>query len=102
MEACEARLGRLFVLRFQHGDDLIAEILAFARREGIKAAWLQVMGALHQGQLVVGPLEAKLPPVPVWQEYSGGWELLGIGNLFWEGDQPKLHLHGASAGELRL
>lgn len=94
MEAHTARLGRLFVLRFHHGEELIQTILDFAREQEIRAAWIQLLGALRQGQLVVGPQEPQIPPVPVWQNFSGGWEIVALGNLFWEEDSPKLHLHG--------
>jgi uncharacterized protein len=95
MQFREARLGRLFVLKFSHGEDLLQEISQFAITHNIKAAWMQFLGALKQGKLVGGPKEPELPPVPMWQEFSGAWEIVGIGNLFWEGDSPRLHVHGA-------
>jgi predicted DNA-binding protein with PD1-like motif len=94
MQFQEARLGRLFLLKFAHGDDLLQEISQFAVNNNIKAAWLQFLGALKQGKLVTGPEKPQLPPVPVWQEFSQAWEIIGLGNLFWEGDTPKLHIHG--------
>ncbi|MBM4288677.1 MAG: DNA-binding protein [Deltaproteobacteria bacterium] len=95
MHIQEARLGRLFLLKFSHGEDLLQEISDFARLATIRAAWLLFLGALKQGRLVCGPEKAELPPIPVWQEYSQAWEVVGVGNLFWEGDTPRLHLHGA-------
>jgi hypothetical protein len=93
MQFQEARLGRLFLLKFAHGEDLLQEISQFAVKHNIRAAWLQFLGALRQGKLVTGPKEPLLPPEPVWQEFSQAWEVVGIGNLFWEGDTPKLHIH---------
>jgi predicted DNA-binding protein with PD1-like motif len=96
-------LGRLFLLKFAHGDDLLQEICQFAVNNNIKAAWLQFLGALKQGKLVTGPEKPQLPPVPVWQEFSQAWEIIGLGNLFWEGDSPKLHIHGTlGKGEATL
>ena len=95
MQFQEARLGRLFLLKFAHGEDLLQEISQFAVTHTIKAAWIQFLGALKQGKLVSGPKTPELPPVPVWQEFYGAWEIIGIGNLFWEGDAPRLHVHGA-------
>jgi predicted DNA-binding protein with PD1-like motif len=89
----EAQIGRVFLLKFSHGDDLLQEISRFAANYNIRAAWLQFLGALKQGKLVSGPEKAELPPVPVWQEFSQAWEVIGVGNLFWEGDSPKLHVH---------
>jgi predicted DNA-binding protein with PD1-like motif len=103
MQFQEARLGRLFLLKFAHGDDLLQEICQFAVNNNIKAAWLQFLGALKQGKLVTGPEKPQLPPVPVWQEFSQAWEIIGLGNLFWEGDSPKLHIHGTlGKGEATL
>ena len=95
MQFQEARLGRIFLLKFSDGEDLLQEIAKFAVTQNIKAAWIQFLGALKQGKLVTGPEKPELPPVPVWQEFSRAWEVIGVGNLFWEGDTPRLHVHGA-------
>jgi uncharacterized protein len=103
MQFQEARPGRLFILKFSHGEDLLQEISQFAIAHNIKAAWMQFLGALKQGKLVSGPKKPELPPVPVWQEFSGAWEIIGLGNLFWEEDSPRLHVHGAlGRGEATL
>jgi uncharacterized protein len=103
MQFQEARLGRVFLLKFGHGDDLLQEITRFAASYHIRAAWLQFLGALKQGKLVCGPEKPELPPMPVWQEFSRAWEVIGMGNLFWEGDSPRLHVHGAlGQGEATL
>lgn len=94
MQFREAQLGRVFLLTFDHGEDLLQEITAFAVKHHIKAAWLQFLGALKQGRLVCGPEQPVLPPAPVWQAFSGAWEVIGVGNLFWEEDSPRLHVHG--------
>ncbi|AEB10160.1 PPC domain-containing DNA-binding protein [Desulfobacca acetoxidans] len=95
MRVQEGRPGRLFLLTFQHGEDLIQEICQFAVRENIRAAWIQFLGALKQGRLVTGPEKPQLPPKPVWREFSQAWEVVGIGNLFWEDNAPKVHVHVA-------
>ena len=95
MQFQEAHIGRVFLLKFSDGEDLLQEITKFADAQNIKAAWLQFLGALKQGKLVTGPEKPELPPVPVWQEFSRAWEVIGVGNLFWEGDTPRLHIHGS-------
>lgn len=95
MDIQEGGVGRVFLLKFEDGEDLLAELSAFARQKNLKAAWLFFLGAVKKGQLVVGPEKTELPPVPAWQEISQAWEIVGLGNLFWEGDAPRLHLHGA-------
>jgi predicted DNA-binding protein with PD1-like motif len=31
----------------------------------------------------------------MWMNFNDGREVLGMGTLFWNGDEPVLHLHGA-------
>jgi len=95
MDYRQGQMGRIFVVTFAHGDDLLTGLTELATREKVRAAWVQVLGALGQGGLVVGPAKTELPPQPVWQQVSEAWEVLGVGNIFWEEDTPRLHLHGA-------
>ncbi|MCX5720130.1 MAG: DNA-binding protein, partial [Nitrospirae bacterium] len=37
----------------------------------------------------------EIPPTPVWKELGESHEVLGIGTIFWQGDEPKIHFHGA-------
>lgn len=103
MEVREGVVGRVFLVKFNHEDDLLAELTDLAREKNIRAAWIQFLGALKKGQMVVGPAKTELPPVPVWEKISEAWEVIGLGNLFWEEDTPRLHLHGAlGRGEATL
>ncbi len=95
MEYLQGQLGRVFMVKFAHGDDVLAALTDLAIRESIRAAWIQFLGAIHKGGLVVGPAKTELPPQPVWHMLDQAWEVVGVGNLFWEGDSPRLHLHGA-------
>lgn len=95
MEVQEGRVGRIFLLKFSDGEDLLEEIIGLARRENLRAAWILFLGAVKRGHLVVGPQKTELPPVPVWEDISQASEIVGLGNLFWEADNPRLHLHGA-------
>ena len=36
-----------------------------------------------------------MPPVPMWRELGESHEILGVGTIFYQGDEPKVHLHGA-------
>jgi predicted DNA-binding protein with PD1-like motif len=36
-----------------------------------------------------------MPPEPVWSEVRGAREVLGTGTVFWDVNEPKIHLHAA-------
>jgi predicted DNA-binding protein with PD1-like motif len=89
------RAGRIIVARFEDGEDVLANITAIARDEGLRAAVLYLVGGMKGGRFVVGPEKEEMPPRPVWRELEESHEVIGIGTIFWEGDTPKVHLHGA-------
>ncbi|MDD1715761.1 MAG: DUF296 domain-containing protein [Methanolinea sp.] len=95
MQYAEGKTGRIFLLRIDHGEDLLVELEKFSREKEIRCATIQILGALREGKLVTGPEVPVLPPVPHFEEVSGGWEILGIASLFWGDQGPQIHLHTA-------
>ena len=95
MDYRQGATGRVFSIRFDEGDDFLAELLAIIRREDIRQAWFQVIGGLRRAEFVTGPKEPVMPPEPVWASVDGARETLGAGSIFWDGDEPKIHLHAA-------
>lgn len=96
MKYSQGKTGRIFVARFDNGDDLLEELKKLAETEKIEAGIIYIIGALKEASLVVGPQECTLPPVPVWRKFDDCREILGIGTLFRDdAGQPVLHLHGA-------
>jgi predicted DNA-binding protein with PD1-like motif len=89
------RAGRIIVARFEDGEDVLGNIMAIARDERLKAAVLYLVGGMKGGRFVVGPEKEEMPPTPMWRELDESHEVIGIGTIFWEGDAPKVHLHGA-------
>ena len=90
------RAGRVAVARFDDGDDVLGGIVKLARDEGIKAGVVYLVGGMKGGKFVVGPEEeGVLPPKPVWREMTEAHEVLAFGTIFWEGQEPRVHLHGA-------
>jgi predicted DNA-binding protein with PD1-like motif len=89
------RAGKIIVARFEDGEDVLANITAIARDESLRAAVLYLVGGMKGGRFVVGPEKEEMPPRPVWRELEESHEVIGIGTIFWEGDTPKVHLHGA-------
>lgn len=87
--------GRVIVVRFEDKDDVIAGITEIAKKEGIKAGIVQIVGGMREGDIVVGPESEEMPPKPVWKSLGESHEVFGFGTIFWQGDEPKIHFHGA-------
>lgn len=99
MEYQIGETGRVIVARFADGEDLIGSLTELARREYIRAAVIHLVGGIRRGRYVVGPERDEMPPVPLWRELDDCHEIVGVGTLFWQGDNPKIHIHGAFAKE---
>ena len=54
-----------------------------------------LLGGMQSAEVVTGPKNAVVPPDPLWQHFSDGREVIGLGTLFFKGDEPVIHLHGA-------
>ncbi len=89
------RQGRVVVVRFEDRDDVLANLVALARKEEIRAAAFYLVGGMREGSIVVGPEKDEFPPVPVWRQLGEVHEVVGFGTIFWQGDEPKVHFHGA-------
>lgn len=90
------RPGRVVVAKFDDGDDVLGGLTSIARDENIKSGVVYLVGGMKGGRFVVGPQQdGVMPPVPSWRELSESHEILAFGTIFWMGDQPKVHLHGA-------
>jgi predicted DNA-binding protein with PD1-like motif len=99
MQYSQAKQGRIFVIRLEDGEILHETIEQFATDQGIKAAYLIVLGgADRQSRLVVGPENGRVVPVsPLIHELENVHEIVGTGTLFPDEDgRPVLHLHAAS------
>jgi predicted DNA-binding protein with PD1-like motif len=95
----QGSFGRVFVLKFEDKDDLLEEIKKVAAREKIKVGTIMLLGGMRSAGIVSGPKEAVIPPDPLWLNFSDVREVIGIGTLFWKGDEPIIHLHGAMGRE---
>jgi len=94
----QGHLGRVFVAKIEHGDDLLKELSELAVRENLTAAVLFMIGALKKASLVVGPQQDVVPPSPVWNSFDNAHEMIGIGTIFRNDNlEPVIHLH-ASVG----
>lgn len=89
------RPGRVVIARFEDGDDVLGELARIVKAEGIRAAVVNLVGGMKGGRFVVGPETEEMPPKPVWRELTESHEVVGVGTIFYEGEEPKVHLHGA-------
>jgi predicted DNA-binding protein with PD1-like motif len=89
------KTGRVVVARFEDKEDVLKNIADIAKKEDIRSAVFYLIGGLRQGRVVVGPEKEELPPKPVWKDIKESHEVLGIGTIFWQEDDPKIHFHGA-------
>ncbi len=97
MQYRNGSFGRVFLLKFEDNDDLLAEIKRLARTEKVNVGTIMLLGGMRSAGVVAGPKEAVIPPEPLWKEFQDAREVLGFGTLFYkgEGDEPVLHLHAA-------
>ena len=95
MEYRTGSVGRVFSVRFDEGDLFLEELLHLIKAEHIRCGWFNVLGGLREADVVTGPKEATMPPEPVWSQVRGAREVLGAGSIFWDTDEPRIHLHAA-------
>ncbi len=89
------RIGRVVVGRFDDGEDIVGTIADIAKGEDIRSGVFNIIGGIRKGRIVVGPEEESMPPTPVWREIGESTEVVGFGTIFWQNDEPRVHLHGS-------
>jgi len=89
--------GRIVVARFEDGDNILHGLGEIAKKENIRAGVFYLVGGMKSGRFVVGPEKEEMPPVPIWRELNESHEIVGLGTIFWQRDEPKIHFHGAYA-----
>lgn len=97
MEYSKGNIGRVFTVRIDNKENLIEELEKLAKYENIRSAFFVLLGAVGEANLVTGPENKTIPPEPVWTKINKPSEIMGIGNIFFENEKPKIHLH-TSAG----
>jgi predicted DNA-binding protein with PD1-like motif len=96
MRYAKGKIGRIFIARFDEGDDLLEGIKRLAEKEKISSACFNLLGAVKDQKLVVGSRMSRGKNIPDWALASGEWEVLGFGTLFRLGGRPAIHLHTAT------
>lgn len=99
MEYKVGKAGRIIVARLFEGEDIYASIESIARKENIKAAAVLITGGFRKADVVVGPKQEKPRIIGNFKPFVGPGEVLGVGTLYWDDEQPKLHIHTAIGKE---
>jgi len=95
MQYAEGKPGRIFLLRIDHGEDLVGTLRDFVIDHKVTCGYIRFIGALLSGQIVTGPEKPVLPPNPHFESFSGGWEVVGMATVTPGVDGPRLHLHAS-------
>ena len=93
MQYTEGRIGRVFVVRVDDGEDLVVSLRRFICDKDIQAASIVFLGALMEGKMVTGPEEPVIPPDPHYVFFEGGWEVFGVGTVYPGEGGPHIHYH---------
>ncbi|MGO9379846.1 MAG: PPC domain-containing DNA-binding protein [Dissulfurispiraceae bacterium] len=89
--------GRVVVARFDDGDAVLDGLNDIVREENIRAGVIYLIGGLKKGGFVVGPETEQMPPIPIWRNLDESHEIIGIGTIFWQDEEPRIHFHGTYA-----
>lgn len=95
MKYSSGSAGRIFFIRFDHGDDVITLLSDLAIKEKISLASVNILGAIQEGAIVAGPKVPVLPPEANLVNFNDGREVLGFGTITSRDGNPRIHLHGA-------
>jgi len=95
MEYRTGSIGRVLTIRFDHGDDFLEGLKEIVIKENIESGWFQILGAVQHADVVIGPEEPVMPPIPVWTKVDEAREVIGTGSIYRDEDEPLIHLHSA-------
>ena len=96
MDYTQGKLGRVFVARIDHEEDLLSEMKDLAVNEDIRSAFFFLLGATGGASVVTGPKEKCIPPEVTRTQVKNASEIMGVGNVFWEDGKPKIHIHASA------
>ena len=97
MKYSQGKIGRVFVIRLEDGDELPGCIEKFAAEHKISVGQAILVGGIGSGEIVSGPRKNKeLPIDPMLIPIDGVHEVVGVGVLAPDRKgTPQLHLHAA-------
>lgn len=95
MEYAVGKTGRIIAARLYEGEDLYESIESIAKKENIRSAAVLITGGFRKANVVVGPKQEKPKIIGNFKAFDGPGEVLGVGTIYCDGQEPKLHIHTA-------
>jgi len=97
MKFSEGKIGRVFVIRLEDGDDIPGCVEKFADEHNVVVGQAILVGGIASGEVVSGPRRnTNLPIDPMLVPIDGVHEVVGIGVLAPDRNgEPSLHVHAA-------
>ena len=95
MEYAVGRTGRIIAARLFEGEDLYESIHEIAVAENIKSAAVFITGGFREANVVVGPKQEEPTVIGEFRRFAGPGEVLGVGTIYCDKEEPKLHIHTA-------
>lgn len=97
MRVHEGQVGRVFALKLEKGDHLIADLARFAEERQIGTALVLFQGATGDARMVLG----FRPYSPVARDFdrissAEHREVIGLGSITRANGKPKVHLHAGT------
>lgn len=91
MTAGRYGIGAVWMGRLQRGDDLLEALTALARARGVRAGWLQFLGAVERARLAFYDQEGhEYRPLELPQPLEIA---AGVGNVSLLDGEPFVHAH---------
>ncbi len=95
MEYAVGRTGRVIAARLFEGEDLHECVHEIAAAEKITSAAVFITGGVRVANIVVGPKQEEPKVIGESRDFLGPGEVLGVGTIYCDGAEPKLHMHTA-------
>lgn len=101
MQYSEGKIGRVFTLRLDDGEQVPTIIEEFCKEHDIQRAHCTLLGGIDSGNIVVGPKDGDAETIdPILCPISGAHEVAGVGTIFPDEEgTPILHMHAALGRE---
>jgi len=94
MQVVEKKLGRIFQITIDDGEDFYGELNRFVKEKNIRAGSVFVFGAMHTVDMISGFRSLKGYDINR-RRFEDRRELVGLGNISWP-ERPPAALEDAS------